>query len=150
MERCLRARLGSARLAMEGKTGEPHRLISSAQCKAVEELVSRDPTLQSISNEGLASLVDLAAAVFWHGDDLETVLKLLEPNRQEGKTRRRPGQHFAPAILSYFLEREWRDTLLKAEVLQSEKVDLIFHRIEALSGRNLSEPCLKFVTRFVL
>ena len=135
---------------MEGKTGVAHRLISSTQCKAIVELVSREPTLHSISSEGKASLVDMAAAGSWHGDDLETVLRVLDPEPQKTAKGRRPMQHFAPSILSYFLETEWTDTLLNDQTRPFEKLDLIFRRVEQLSGRNLTEPCFKFISSVFL
>ena len=143
----LRARLGAARLALRDQQGEVRRVLSQTQVVALRALIARDPGMPSCTPEGRAIMMEMAAAVNWHDGHLEEVLHLLEPTGATKKLRR-PMQHFAPGIVAYFTAAEW-DGPLKQDggVAMSETV---LGRALQLSGRNLTEPSLKFISSFLL
>ena len=62
-------RLGAARLALEGKSGEVARVISNAQFRALREIVSRDVGLTTLTDEIRAEVLDMAVSCAWVGDD---------------------------------------------------------------------------------
>ena len=143
----MRARIGAARIALEGKTGEERRMISRTQVSAVQALASRDPHLNGVPPENRAVLVDFASATNWHDGDLAKVLQCLESPPEKEKKPSRPMQQFAPGILGYFTSKEW-DLLLNSQGGAAQ--ELVFNRVIQLSGRNLSEPSLKFMTSFLM
>ena len=147
MERQLRARLGAARLALEGKEGEAHRLISETQVAALRALADRSPGLPELCEEGRAVLVDLASIANWHGNHLEDVLQLLAPKKKKEKEPRRAMQVFHPGIIAYFTDEEWTNVMKPGNV--EEMKEVVFNRIIELSGRTLSENSIKFVASFI-
>ena len=153
MERQLRTRLGAARLALEGKSGEVARVISNAQFRALREIVSRDVGLTTLTDEMRAEVLDMAVSCAWWGDDETNVLNLLEAPSTDhtDRKRRRPSQHFAPAILSYFTNEDW-ELRLGCEYDRDRPVveHTVFSKIIALGGRNLDEHTSKFVNSFIM
>ena len=144
----MRARLGAAKVGLGGKVCEERRMISRTQVCAIEALASRDPGLNGVSPENRATLVDFASTTNWHDGDLAKVLKCLEPPQEKEKQTRRPGQQFAPGILGYFTDTEWGIMLNPKD--KDKTQDLILNRIIQLSGRNLTEPALKFVSSLMI
>ena len=157
MERILRARLGVARVTIESTPDELKASVSKAQALAIKELMTRDPHMESVSAEGRAKLIDLAAAAQWAEGDRLLVMSLLLPKAKGkpdekdgggGNKGRRPLQHLAPALLSYFTQPDW-DFLL-SQAAFSEKTDMLMRRAIELSGRNLAEPTLKMMNSLSL
>ena len=122
-------------------------MISRTQVSAVQALASRDPHLNGVPPENRAVLVDFASATNWHDGDLAKVLQCLEAPPEKEKQKSRPMQQFAPGILGYFTSKEW-DLLLDSQGGAAQ--ELVFNRVIQLSGRNLSEPSLKFMTSFLM
>ena len=153
MERDLRVRLSCARVALEGLSGDTRVGVSATQSRVISDLVSRDPSLHSVSLESLAALQELATRVAWEASDKERVLKCLTPKRvlpkdTDSGVARRPMQHFAPAILSYFTNTEWLHLRHGAGI--DSKVDLVMQRVSQLTGFNLTENTLKLLASFAL
>ena len=150
MNRLLRARLGVARITIDGTPEGMKAGVSRVQAKAVKELAAKDPDLQSVSAEDLAKLHDLAASVSWAEGDLALVMSCLTPPLPEsrGKKSRRPLQHFSPSFLNYFTASEW--ALLQAPISYGEKADVCMRRILELGGRNLDEPAMKMMNSLLL
>ena len=65
VERELGARLGAARLVLEGRSGDIARIVSAAQAKAVKR---RDAGLKSMNHEVRVRMVDLAVGCSWVGE----------------------------------------------------------------------------------
>ncbi len=100
MEKQLRARLGAARCALDGKTGEVQAKISRAQMRGVADLVSRDPGLRNMLPEARASLIDVATSASWVESDLLSVLEMLaEPEQKAKEAKKWSMQHFGLAFL---------------------------------------------------
>ena len=148
MERDLRVRLSCARVALEGLSGDTRVGVSATQSRVISDLVSRDPSLHSVSLESLTALQELATRVAWEASDKERVLKCLTPKRvlpkdTDSGVARRPMQHFAPASLSYFTNTEWLH--LRHGAGTDSKVDLVMQRVSQLTGFNLTENTLKLL-----
>ena len=149
MESLLRARLGSARLLLDGKTGESLDTLSHALSAAVIEIAKRDPGLPEISAEQRASLMELAALAPWKPEHEAAVMNALkEKEKKDGAKTRRPMQHFAPQFMGFFTASEWEGEL------QTRKLDVarscIFKRMAALGARNLAEPSAKCMASMLL
>ena len=149
VEQHLRARLGAARLALDGREGVTRASLSKVQAAAVREIVGRSPGLTDLSAERRASLLDIAAAARFAAEDEAMVMMLLSESSDARNSTRRPMQNFSPAFLSYFVEAQWAD-LLDPQVQSMLKFNIVQRCLATLSGRNLSEFTLRFVASFFL
>ena len=153
MERMLVPRIGAAKLALEETDGEARDMLSKIQAAAIVEIAAREPGLPSMSAEIRARLVSLASAAPWRQQDLVAILKSLSPpdvvKKGEAEAqRRRPMQHWAPAILGYFTMAEWNRML--NEHNDTVAREIVLGRVVELGGRNLSEPTMHCLASLLL
>ena len=148
MSRALFARLGAARLALQDREGKILDSLSLVQKNAVLDIARREKdSLSALPPEALARVVDLATSVPWAQGHLEEVLDNLV-RKDAPSPRRREMQRFMPALLNYFKQTEWQAMMESSNAIS--RVDFLLTRAHQLSGRNLSEHCMKFMAALVM
>ena len=144
MSRELRARIGAARILLEGCVGQPtFPSASRLQALALCEIVKKS----NLSIQERAEVQSLVAAVRWVPEDLQAILVALEPSQP--KTVSRNAMQDFTNLHEYFTEEEWI-RLGNESLGMSVKMDTILGRVISLGCRCPSEPTVKRMTSLML
>ena len=133
--RQVKVRLAAAKGLLQELRGVRHQSASSSQRVALEELLN-SRAWNSVGAEVRADLVGRATEIRWHDNDLEPVLKKLQPCVAKEKRPQRGSQVFL-AFPDFLDEDKWK-TLLDKDVSMAAKRVLI---LMTLSGLNVTTPC---------
>ena len=137
----VRARIGTARLLLDGLSGASHVVASQTQSAALVATIKQQ---SSISLDERAALQVLVAEVRWAADDLTKVMLAL----QQDEKARQPMQNYQ-SMPEFFTAEDWFAMLDAKQPLAAIR-DVVFSRAVALGLRCPSEQTLKWFTSFVI
>ena len=137
----IKARMGAARVVLEGRTlsAATRASISKVQAIAVVDAIAKSAA--NLQPEMLVELCTFATSVPWEELDLERILDSLSSvGAQPSRKRRRVQQNFT-SLMDFFTADDW--THLTTSTSKDGVLSAIIRKAWQLGLRTPSEPTLK-------